>query len=51
MVDRKAHFVAVRTAAMSVDRLDASKAHEMVSLSAVELDVKKAYQWVELMVG
>ena len=41
----------VRTAAMMVDHLDASKAHELVSLLAVELDLKKVFQLVEQMAG
>ena len=36
---------------MMVDHLDASKAHELVSLSAVELDLKKVFQLVEQMAG
>ena len=41
----------VRTAAMMVDHLDASKAHELVSLSADQLGVKKVFQLVEQMAG
>jgi len=43
--------VVVRMAAMMVDHLDTSKAHELVSLSAVELGVKTVFQLVEQMAG
>jgi hypothetical protein len=47
---RAAMLVHMKVVAL-VEHLDASKAHELVSLSADQLGVKKVFQLVEQMAG
>jgi hypothetical protein len=47
---RAAMLVDMKVVAL-VEQLDASKAHKLVSLSAVELGWKKAFQLVDQMAG